>query len=82
MYAIILAGGSGTRLWPLSREQFPKQYLPLIPVQADIDHTANFYSRGDEKDSPSPLAGEEQNIPSPLTGRRTKHSLPLEGRST
>ncbi len=27
--AIILAGGSGTRLWPLSREQLPKQFLKL-----------------------------------------------------
>lgn len=27
---VILSGGSGTRLWPLSREQYPKQLLPLI----------------------------------------------------
>ena len=26
---VILCGGSGTRLWPLSRKQYPKQYLPL-----------------------------------------------------
>ena len=27
---IILAGGTGSRLWPLSRESFPKQFLDLI----------------------------------------------------
>ena len=27
---VILCGGTGTRLWPLSRESFPKQYLKLI----------------------------------------------------
>lgn len=26
---VILSGGSGTRLWPLSRESYPKQFLPL-----------------------------------------------------
>ena len=27
---VILAGGSGTRLWPLSRELYPKQFMPLV----------------------------------------------------
>ena len=34
MYAVILAGGSGTRLWPLSRALFPKQYLSL-PIRSE-----------------------------------------------
>ncbi|HWS22094.1 MAG TPA: sugar phosphate nucleotidyltransferase, partial [Methanoregula sp.] len=29
MKSIILAGGVGTRLWPLSREYYPKQFIPL-----------------------------------------------------
>lgn len=29
VYAVILAGGSGSRLWPLSRQQLPKQFLSL-----------------------------------------------------
>jgi mannose-1-phosphate guanylyltransferase / mannose-6-phosphate isomerase len=27
---VLLSGGSGTRLWPLSREGYPKQFLPLV----------------------------------------------------
>lgn len=29
-YAVIMAGGSGTRLWPLSRRDKPKQMIPLV----------------------------------------------------
>ncbi|HHT4534443.1 TPA: sugar phosphate nucleotidyltransferase, partial [Serratia marcescens] len=29
LYPVIMAGGTGSRLWPLSRELFPKQFLAL-----------------------------------------------------
>jgi mannose-1-phosphate guanylyltransferase/mannose-6-phosphate isomerase len=30
IYPILLCGGSGTRLWPLSRKSYPKQFVPLV----------------------------------------------------
>lgn len=36
---VILSGGSGTRLWPLSREQFPKQLLKLLGNQTLLQAT-------------------------------------------
>ena len=37
---VILSGGSGTRLWPVSRESFPKQFWPLISERTMIQDTA------------------------------------------
>ncbi|PJJ96377.1 mannose-1-phosphate guanylyltransferase/mannose-6-phosphate isomerase [Lysobacteraceae bacterium NML91-0213] len=36
---VILSGGSGTRLWPLSREAYPKQFLPLVGDQTMLQAT-------------------------------------------
>src|SRR3989344_3737686 len=39
MYSIILCGGSGTRLWPLSRKNFPKQFLRLYSDNSLLQET-------------------------------------------
>jgi mannose-1-phosphate guanylyltransferase/mannose-1-phosphate guanylyltransferase/mannose-6-phosphate isomerase len=36
---VILSGGHGTRLWPLSRKQYPKQYLPLVADNTMLQET-------------------------------------------
>src|SRR5471030_2824529 len=36
---VILAGGSGTRLWPLSRQQFPKQLIELMGAESLLEAT-------------------------------------------
>ena len=38
---VIMAGGSGTRLWPLSRALYPKQFLPLIGENTMLQATLN-----------------------------------------
>jgi mannose-1-phosphate guanylyltransferase len=40
-YAIIMAGGGGTRLWPVSRKESPKQLLPLLGKETLFQSTVN-----------------------------------------
>jgi mannose-1-phosphate guanylyltransferase len=40
-YAVIMAGGSGTRLWPLSRQAHPKQSLTLVGSRTMFQHAVD-----------------------------------------
>ena len=40
-YAVIMAGGGGTRLWPVSRKNQPKQLLPLLGEETLFQSTVN-----------------------------------------
>lgn len=40
IHPVILSGGSGTRLWPLSRESFPKQLHNLFGERSLLQETA------------------------------------------
>lgn len=39
MYSVVLCGGSGTRLWPLSRKNYPKQFLKLYSEHTLLQET-------------------------------------------
>jgi mannose-1-phosphate guanylyltransferase/mannose-6-phosphate isomerase len=41
IHPVILSGGSGTRLWPLSREHYPKQLLQLVGEGTLLQQTVN-----------------------------------------
>ncbi|SFH49843.1 mannose-1-phosphate guanylyltransferase / mannose-6-phosphate isomerase [Palleronia marisminoris] len=44
---VILCGGSGTRLWPLSRQSYPKQFVPLMGDETLFQASAARMSGGD-----------------------------------
>jgi len=58
----IMAGGSGTRLWPLSREQYPKQFLSLTESQSLLQVTARRAARLANVTPPVVICGEDQRF--------------------
>ena len=58
---VILCGGAGTRLWPVSRQLFPKQLLPLVGDQSLLQQTARRLS-GDQFAPAIVVSGEEQRF--------------------
>jgi mannose-1-phosphate guanylyltransferase len=50
MKALILAGGDGTRLWPVSRKNKPKQVQPFIDEETLLQKTYNRISKGFKKE--------------------------------
>ena len=58
----ILAGGSGTRLWPLSREQYPKQFLSLVEQQSLLQVTARRAGKLADVTPPVVICGEDQRF--------------------
>src|SRR4051794_15142681 len=39
IHPVLLSGGSGSRLWPISRESYPKQLLPLVGERTMLQDT-------------------------------------------
>lgn len=59
---IILCGGSGTRLWPLSRKSYPKQFVPLVGEESLFQASAKRLSNGTGDlvfDSPLVMTGSD-----------------------
>jgi mannose-1-phosphate guanylyltransferase / mannose-6-phosphate isomerase len=58
---VILSGGSGTRLWPVSRESFPKQLWPLVSQRTLLQETA-LRAHGDRFAPPIVVCNQEHRF--------------------
>src|SRR5580704_17465030 len=60
---VVLAGGSGTRLWPMSREHYPKQLIDVLGsdslLQATVRRLDGFSDLWELADSPIVVCGGE-----------------------
>ena len=84
IFPTIMCGGSGTRLWPLSRSMYPKQFLPLTSDQSMLQET--LARLPDNVDRTTCICNEEHRFLVAEQLRRVKHSATIllepEGRNT
>ena len=59
---VILCGGSGTRLWPMSRRALPKQFLPLVSEHSMLQETVLRAARIPAAQPPIIVCGEEHRF--------------------
>ena len=62
IYPVILSGGAGTRLWPLSRAVLPKQLLPLVTDKTMLQETALRVGDWPELMAPLVVCGNEHRF--------------------
>lgn len=62
IYPVILSGGAGTRLWPLSRAVMPKQLLPLVTDKTMLQETALRVRGWPEMMAPLVVCGNEHRF--------------------
>ena len=62
LYPVILSGGSGSRLWPLSRAHYPKQLLPLSGENTMLQDTALRVSDSARYHDPLVIANNEHRF--------------------
>lgn len=58
---VVMAGGSGTRLWPMSRSLYPKQFLALVSTATMLQETCSRLS-GMESSAPMVICGEDHRF--------------------
>lgn len=61
IHPVILCGGTGTRLWPISRQMFPKQFLPLVEERTMLEATVQRVAGADFA-APLLVANEEHRF--------------------
>jgi mannose-1-phosphate guanylyltransferase len=75
---VILSGGSGTRLWPLSRELYPKQLLPLVGKGTMLQETLARLAGVTDVGAPLVVCNESHRFRSSSTRSEPRAQWPVQ----